>query len=108
MLNRKAWSKTLGGSSGQAKQIEPPVPVENVHPGAADIERWMVARVAETLNIKRETLDPAKPFTSYGLDSIAGYTLTLDLAEWLDRELPASLLWEYPTIQALAEHLGDK
>lgn len=62
----------------------------------------------EVLNVAGESLDPTEPFTSYGLDSIAAFTLTLDLADWLERDLPASLLWEYPTIAEMAEFLGEE
>lgn len=76
--------------------------------GAAEIQRWMQETIGEALNVAGESLDPTAPFTSYGLDSIAAFTLTLELAEWLERDLPASLLWEYPTIAEMAQHLGKK
>jgi len=63
--------------------------------------------VADALNVARESLDPTAPFTSYGLDSIAAFTLTVGLAEWLDRDLPASLFWEFATIAELADHLAE-
>jgi acyl carrier protein len=67
----------------------------------------MLTSVAEALNVPRESLDPTAPFTSYGLDSIAAFTLTVGLAEWLDRDLPASLFWEFSTIAELADHLAE-
>ena len=76
--------------------------------GAAEIHRWVQDRLGAALNVAGESLDPAKPFSSYGLDSIAGYTLTLELAEWLERDLPASLLWEYPSIAELAAFLDEE
>ncbi len=76
--------------------------------GSAEIQRWMQKTIGDELNVAGESLDPTEPFTSYGLDSIAAFTLTLDLADWLERDLPASLLWEYPTIAELAEFLGEE
>jgi acyl carrier protein len=64
--------------------------------------------VGEALNVASESLDPTAPFTSYGLDSIAAFTLTVGLAEWLERDLPASLFWEFSTIVELAEHLAQQ
>lgn len=69
------------------------------------IQAWMVSRVAETLQVEPCTVDIRQPFTSYGLESIAAFTLTGDLAEWLACDLPATLLWEHPTIETLARHL---
>ncbi len=75
---------------------------------SAEIQRWMQETIGGELNVAGESLDPTEPFTSYGLDSIAAFTLTLDLADWLERDLPASLLWEYPTIAEMAEFLGEE
>ena len=68
----------------------------------------MQGRIGAALKIADETVDPTQPFTSYGLDSIAGYTLTLELSEWLESDLTASLLWDYPTIAELAQFLSDE
>ena len=74
----------------------------------AGIQSWLQGHIGDALKVPGETVDPTQPFTSYGLDSIAGYTLTLELAEWLERDLPASLLWEYPTIVELAQFLSEE
>jgi acyl carrier protein len=74
---------------------------------AAGIQRWLQVRIGDALKVAGETVDPTQPINSYGLDSIAGFTLTLELAEWLERDLPASLLWEYPTILELAQFLSE-
>ena len=77
---------------------------ESDHPAA--IQRWLQERIGEELGVDGESVDPTKPFTKHGLDSIAGFMLACDLADWLGRDLPASLLWDYPTIAELAQHLG--
>ena len=76
--------------------------------GAAEIQRWIQDKIGAALNVTGESLDPTEPITSYGLDSIAAFTLTLDLSEWLERDLQASLLWEFPTIAELARYLGEE
>ncbi len=76
--------------------------------GPAEIQRWMQENIASALKVSAESLDPAEQIMSYGLDSIAAFTLTLDLSEWLQRDLEASLLWEYPTIAELARFLGEE
>lgn len=73
---------------------------------AEAIEGWMVAKIAETLQMKPEDVDIKAPFVSYGLESIVVFSLTGDLADWLDRDLEATLLWEHPTIEDLSQHLS--
>jgi acyl carrier protein len=67
----------------------------------------MQERVGEELGVQADVVDPTQSFESYGLDSITGFTLTCDLADWLHADLPAELLWEYPSIEQLAQHLGE-
>ncbi len=76
--------------------------------GVAEIQRWIQCNIAEALKVEPESLDSTQPFTSYGLDSIAAFTMTLELAEWLERDLPASLFWEYQTVSELAQHLAKE
>ena len=77
-------------------------------PSAAVIQRFMQERIAAALEVDAETLDPTAPVTSYGLDSIAAFTLTLELAEFLERDLPASLFWEFPSIVKLSQQLAEQ
>ena len=98
LLDRSVWWK---------RKITEAAPGRGSH-SPAEIERWMQERIGEALNVSCKSLDPTQPFTTYGLDSITGFTLTSELAEWLERELPADLLWEYPTIAGLARHLGGE
>jgi acyl carrier protein len=74
---------------------------------AAIIQHFMQERIGAALGIDGKTLDLTAPVTSYGLDSITSFTLTLELAEFLDRDLPASLIWEFPSIAELAQELGE-
>ncbi|WP_311971675.1 acyl carrier protein [Pseudomonas baltica] len=41
----------------------------------------------------------------YGLDSITALTIAGDLEDELGIELPSTLLWDYPSIDALANYL---
>ena len=74
---------------------------------AAAIQRFMQERIGAALEVDGATVDPTAPVTSYGLDSIASFTLTLELAEFLERDLPASLFWEFPTIAELSRELAE-
>jgi acyl carrier protein len=66
----------------------------------------MVALTAEALDVSPEAVDVDAELATLGLDSIRAFAVTGDLAEWLERELSATLLWEYPTLRELATHLA--
>lgn len=70
-----------------------------------DVERHLRTGFARALGLEPEQIDPTKAFTAFGLDSIKAFALTGDLAEWLGRELPATLFWDYPNIDALTAYV---
>jgi acyl carrier protein len=74
---------------------------------AEEIRNWIKTKLAAELQVEPVVIDVTQPFTSFGIDSIAIFTLTGDLAEWLGRDLRATLLWEFPNIESLAEHLAQ-
>ncbi len=74
---------------------------------AAAIRVWLTDRLATVLNIAPVTIDSSESFDRYGLDSLAAITLTGDLEEWLDCELPVTLAWDYPNIELLSEYLAE-
>jgi acyl carrier protein len=77
-------------------------------PTAEEIQLWLVSRVAELTAVDADEVDIAEPFARFGLDSIAAAGLSGDLEDWLNRRLPPTLIWDYPTIELLAQHLaGD-
>lgn len=72
------------------------------------IENWLVEQLADVLSIDADTIDVDESLTRYGLDSIDAVTLVGDLEDWLDLELPDTLLWDHPTIAGAAEFLVDE
>jgi acyl carrier protein len=77
-------------------------------PSAVEIQAWMVSYLAELLAIEPDEIDVAIPFDRYGLDSSVAVGLTGDLEDWLDRKLDPTLLYDYPTIEALSQHLAEE
>jgi acyl carrier protein len=73
----------------------------------ADIKAWLVSYLAEILEISQEEIDTKIPFNRYGLDSSATVGLAGDLENWLEQELDAALVYNYPTIEALTQHLAS-
>ena len=74
---------------------------------AQEIQAWLVAQISELLQLEPQELDVHTPFDSYGLSSTEAVVLSGELAERLGRELPATLVYEHPTIAELADHLGN-
>lgn len=70
------------------------------------IEGWLVSKLAEILNMKPDEIDIQEPFANYGLDSVEAVTLSGDLETWLGRKLSATLVFDYPNIEALSRHLA--
>ena len=75
-------------------------------PTPATLETWLVERLAACLSIDPNDIDPDAPFDSYGLDSAEAVGLSGELEDWLQQRVSPTLLYDYPTIAALSEHLG--
>jgi acyl-CoA synthetase (AMP-forming)/AMP-acid ligase II/acyl carrier protein len=72
-----------------------------------EITAWLAARLARESGLDGDELDLEQPFASFGLDSARALLLVGDLEGWLGRRLSPVVLWNYPTVQALARHLGS-
>lgn len=81
------------GVSGQAYKSE-------------DIQDWFITHLAQLLEIEPEEVDVEITFDRYGLDSSAAIGMTGDLSEWLGIEVEPTLLYDYPTVESLAEYLA--
>jgi acyl transferase domain-containing protein/acyl-CoA synthetase (AMP-forming)/AMP-acid ligase II/acyl carrier protein len=75
-------------------------------PTAAEIEAWLLDRIATRMGVPRSSLDVAAPLVSLGLSSKEAVLLAARLQEWLRRPIPATLIYNYPTIEAVANFLA--
>ncbi|WP_206786067.1 type I polyketide synthase [Amycolatopsis sp. MtRt-6] len=66
------------------------------------LRRWLVDTIAEHTGF---TPEPDHPLGDYGLSSRQAVGIAADLEERLGRRLPATLLWESPTIDHLVRTL---
>jgi acyl carrier protein len=71
------------------------------------IRGWLVDKLAEALCVSPEEIEDDEPFARYGLGSAQAVSMAGDLEEWVGRDLPATLLYDYPTIDALAHHVSE-
>ena len=73
-----------------------------------EIEEWLVERIMEMTHKELDDIDVSVQLINYGVNSIDAAILSGDLEEWLGRELPASIIYQFPTIEALSAHLSGE
>lgn len=82
----------------------------NVAPPAQRVSLLASYILEQTLRIlgrdASEIIDPDKPLNDLGLDSLMAVELRNALGQGLGRALPATLLFDYPTIGALTDFLS--
>lgn len=80
----------------------------NVHA----IREFLLSQVVDLLGVPRDSVDRSAPLHRYGMDSLKSMRLVTALAEFLARPVPATLLWDHPTLEdlsvALARGLQDE
>ncbi len=72
------------------------------------IQSWLVTQIAERLRINQRDIDIRAPLAYYGMDSVQAVSLSADLETLLGREVPPTLAYDYPTIDALARYLAGE
>ncbi|OLE31546.1 MAG: hypothetical protein AUI36_29600, partial [Cyanobacteria bacterium 13_1_40CM_2_61_4] len=71
-----------------------------------DIKAWLITRLAELADVDAGEIDVREPFTAYGLTSRDAVGLSGDLEEWLGVSLLPTLVYDHPSIEAVARHLS--
>ncbi|MEL6853899.1 MAG: acyl carrier protein [Cyanobacteria bacterium J06607_13] len=71
------------------------------------VQAWIVSYLADLLEISADELETDVPFDTYGLDSSAAIGLTGDLEDWLGQSVDPTLLYDYPTVDALVAYLCE-
>ncbi|WP_460353301.1 SDR family NAD(P)-dependent oxidoreductase [Mycobacterium sp. ZZG] len=67
----------------------------------------VLAQVAAAMGLaSTHTLDPTVGFFQFGMDSLMSVTLQRSLSESLGEALPASVVFDYPTVEALTDYLA--
>jgi acyl carrier protein len=70
------------------------------------LEARLDSRIREVLALgPKQPIDPARPLQEYGLDSLLSIELRNALSADLDTRLPATMLFDYPTLASLTNWL---
>lgn len=74
----------------------------------SSVETWLVDWIAKQVKTSSANIDLNKSLFHYGLDSVTTIALLSDLEDWVDREFPPALIWNYPVIKDLANYLTSE
>jgi len=73
----------------------------------SDIRDWCIAYLRRMVDNPSIVVGPDASFAELGLDSATSAYFIVELEEWLGAELRPELVFEYPTIAALAHFIAD-
>jgi len=82
---------------------DPIAPTEESREAA--VTDWLVTHLAEVLGEPREKIDLDLDINSFGLGSVQLVSLVGELEDWLDLELPATLLWDHSTLRGVIGYI---
>jgi phthiocerol/phenolphthiocerol synthesis type-I polyketide synthase D len=70
------------------------------------ILEWLIARIAAATDMEAEDIDPDALFAETGLASREALLLAADLEDFVGRTISPTLVWEQPSIRAVASYLA--
>ncbi|NER24036.1 MAG: SDR family NAD(P)-dependent oxidoreductase [Symploca sp. SIO1C2] len=73
----------------------------------AEIQAWLINQLARLLQLAPEKIDCKQPLAVYGLNSVKAVNIAAELEDWLGIAVVPTLVYDYPSIQALADYLGQ-
>jgi phthiocerol/phenolphthiocerol synthesis type-I polyketide synthase A len=101
-------SATGGSSTAEPHAATPAwseMPAEDVR---RELQTGLRTILARELQLAEADLETDRPFAEYGLNSVMAMSVRRDTELFVGIELSATMLFNYPTIVALAEHLAKK
>jgi acyl carrier protein len=66
---------------------------------------WLTIKVAGYVNVPPDTIGIDTPLADCGIDSASGLTLCVDLLDEKGFDVETTIVWDYPTIEAMAAYL---
>lgn len=76
--------------------------------GEDAIRRYLVEQIARRSRVEPSEVDPDRPLEEFGLASRDAVAVAGELEQLLGRALPATLVWEHPTINRLSAALSGR
>ncbi|MEO1682708.1 MAG: SDR family NAD(P)-dependent oxidoreductase [Cyanobacteria bacterium J06631_12] len=69
------------------------------------VETWLTHRIAQRLQLQPTDIARQEPLASYGLDSVQVVEISGELEAWLKRPVLPTIVYDFPTIEALSRQL---
>ncbi|BBX96241.1 acyl carrier protein [Mycobacterium lacus] len=70
-----------------------------------ELVEWLTMKVAEYVNVPPDTIGIDTALADCGIDSVSGLALCADLRYEKGFDVETTIVWDYPTIDAIAEYL---
>lgn len=74
-------------------------------PSLIEIQAWLTAHLAQSLELSAEEIDLDTDFIDYGMNSVEVVNVSGELEGFLGCRLDPTLVLDYSNIRALSEHL---
>jgi myxalamid-type polyketide synthase MxaE and MxaD len=71
-------------------------------------EAWLIDYIAQATGVHHRQIEIDQPFARYGLSSTQAVEMISAVEQQLGRPLPPTLVWTYPTVQALTRYLAGE
>jgi len=71
-----------------------------------ELADWLTMKVARYLNVPSDTIDIDTPLADCGIDSVLAMRLCVDLECEKGFAVETTMVWDYPTIGAIAAYLA--
>jgi len=72
---------------------------------SVQLETWLVEQLSRQLKVSPREIDPVRRLEEYGLDSLEALSLTGEIEILLGRPVDPTILWDHPSIRAVAAFL---
>ncbi len=108
-LDREIKKLSNNSSSDSVNDSQTIAPIENNSIYTVEsIQNWMINLLHKEWRIPMSSLDPSQSFADYGLDSVMAVNLAQEIEDWLQSPIEATIVWNFPTIKSLAQHLASE
>ncbi len=74
----------------------------------AEFRTWLIERLATHLNRETSDIDVDAPLADYGLDSLYALAIVADIEDHLGIPVEATIMWDHPSVAALASALAKQ